>query len=151
MRYIKCPNMLFHGFNEFSLFMAGGITNCPDWQASLMALLSNEGPLVLVDPRRVNFDTNDPDMSNAQIEWEHIHLEGCHGVSFWFPEETLCPITLYELGKIAAGSKPMFVGTHPNYQRRFDVIKQLKLIRPEVHVTDSLYDLAKAISGYVNR
>ena len=78
-------------------------------------------------------------------------MEQCQGVSFWFPEETLCPITLYELGKIAMSNKVMFVGTHPNYKRRFDVIKQLQLVRPEIKVTDNLVDLAKTVSNYLRR
>ena len=151
MRYVKCPDILFHGFNEFTLFMAGGITGCPDWQESFKALLSDEGSLVLVNPRREMFDITDPTMSDQQIKWEHIHLEQCQGVSFWFPEETLCPITLYELGKIAMSNKVMFVGTHPNYKRRFDVIKQLQLVRPEIKVTDNLVDLAKTVSNYLRR
>lgn len=151
MRYIKCPDTLFHGFNELTVFMAGGITGCPDWQDTFKALLSNEGNLVLVNPRRDDFDVRDPNASDAQIEWEHLHLTSCQAVSFWFPEETLCPITLFELGKIATGNKPIFVGAHPNYKRRFDVVKQLKLIRPEVVVKDNLVDLAETVKSYLKR
>jgi hypothetical protein len=66
-------------------------------------------------------------------------------VSFWFPKETLCPITLYELGKQSASNKPIFVGVHPEYARRRDVEIQTQLIRPEVKIVYSLEDLAQEI------
>jgi len=150
MRYVKCPENFYPGFNEFSLFMAGGISNTSDWQAIFKSLLLSESNLVLINPRREKFDVNDPDASDLQIEWEHMHIERAQGISFWFSPETLCPITLFELGKVAAGvRKLLFVGTHPQYKRKYDVVKQLKLIRPEVQVVESLVDLAQQVSYYL--
>src|SRR5262245_39813726 len=78
-----------------SLFLAGGITGCPDWQAETISLFADL-PLVLLNPRRRDFPINDPSAGPSQIEWEHRHLRRADAVLFWFPRETLCPIALYE-------------------------------------------------------
>jgi hypothetical protein len=45
-------------------------------------------------------------------------------------------------------SKDIFVGCHPNYARRFDVIKQLDLERPNVKVMDSIPALVSEITTF---
>jgi hypothetical protein len=144
MRYIECPDT-YQG-NERSLFMAGGITGCGDWQAELVALLSDTA-WVLLNPRRKNFPTNDPAAAEWQIKWEHDHLHAASAILFWFPSETLCPITLYELGTWSMTDKPLFIGVHPDYQRRLDVEIQTRLARPEVKIVYSLPDLAELIKS----
>ena len=39
MKYIECPEV-YEG-NERSLFLAGGISNCPNWQPDLVKLLED--------------------------------------------------------------------------------------------------------------
>jgi len=80
--------------NEASLFLAGGISGCPDWQKEIIEKLKDL-PLVLFNPRRASFPIEDKDAARAQIEWEHIHLRKASAISFWFPCETLNPIVLY--------------------------------------------------------
>lgn len=128
------------------VFLAGGITNCPDWQSDLINHLRDsyflKDRLVLFNPRRASFDITNPLESSIQIEWEHNMLLAADAVLFWFPAETLCPITLYELGKLAATKKPLMVGCAEGYQRAYDVSKQLQLVRPEVHVRGDLKRVA---------
>jgi hypothetical protein len=131
-----------------SLFLAGGITGCPDWQRVAVSLLADE-PVTLLNPRRVNFPIDDPDAAPQQIEWEHRHLRKADDVLFWFPREALCPIALYELGAWSMTAKPLFVGTHPNYQRRQDVEIQTKLARPDAPVSSNLQDLATAVKRWL--
>ncbi len=126
---------------EPSLFLAGGISECADWQRDLAEALAAL-PWVLINPRHPAFDAANPEAAAQQIGWEFRHLQRARAVSFWFPPETLCPITLYELGKLSAGSKPLFIGVDPGYQRRQDVIIQTGLLRPEVEVVNSLEALA---------
>ena len=119
-----------------SLFLAGGISNCFDWQSEAITLLANiEG--TAFNPRRsTEFIA---EIASEQIEWEHNALRNSQVLLFWFPAETLCPITLFELGVFSQKlNVPLFVGTHPDYQRRFDVIKQLELERPEIQVHSNL-------------
>ncbi len=142
MRYIECPE-IYEG-NERSLFIAGGISNCPDWQSELIKLLKDTN-LTILNPRRKHFPTNNSGIEEEQIAWEYLYLAKATAVSFWFPRETLCPITLYELGKQSTGKNPMFIGVRPDYQRRKDVEIQTRLVRPEIKIVYSLEDLAKQI------
>lgn len=136
-----------------SLFLAGGISGCENWQAQLCALLQDTD-LTLLNPLRAHFPMDDPDSAREQIEWEHTHLAAASAISFWFPCETLCPITLFELGawsywrSNAGQPKPLFVGVHPDYKRRQDVEIQLSLARPEIIVVLSLEELADQIKKW---
>jgi hypothetical protein len=117
------------------LFLAGGISNCPDWQAAVELALA-ELPGYVHNPRRPGVLAADEAI--AQIEWEHEALALSEVILFWFPKETLCPITLFELGVWSSKGAPLIVGTHPEYARRLDVVTQLRLARPDVVVHDSL-------------
>ncbi len=146
MKYIQCPTEATPQPLEKSLFLAGGISNCPDWQSELTTILENTDWLI-INPRRADFDITNPNMTEEQILWEHRHLRLASAIAFWFPPETLCPITLYELGTWSASSKPLFIGVDPNYTRRLDVQIQTRLVRPEVPILESLEDLAQALQG----
>ncbi|VVB80059.1 Nucleoside 2-deoxyribosyltransferase like protein [uncultured archaeon] len=145
MRYIECPQE--YSGKEKSLFLAGGITGCVDWQLELLDLLKDTD-LVILNPRRKNFDLSISNIEEEQIAWEFNHLNKADAVSFWFPKETLCPITLYELGKISMGNKKLFIGLDPSYARKNDVLTQTKLIRPDVKIIYSLRDLAEQIISW---
>jgi hypothetical protein len=133
---------------ELSLFLAGGITGCPDWQREVIASLAGER-ITLLNPRRANFPIHDPSAATQQIEWEHRLLRKADAILFWFPCETLCPIVLYELGAWSMTDKVMFVGTHPDYQRKQDVVVQTALVRPDVSVTHDLRDLVASVKGWL--
>lgn len=122
---------------EPRIFLAGGITGCPDWQTQAAYLFSDLSCTVL-NPRRLEFDVNDPNAAPAQIEWEHHALRSADAIMFWFARETVQPITLYELGAWSMADTPLFVGVHPDYPRRLDVEIQTRLVRPEVTVWSTL-------------
>jgi len=143
MHYIEALQT-YHG-NETSLFLAGGITGCPDWQKDMIEKLKDT-PLVLFNPRRTSFPIEDKHAARAQIEWEHIHLRKATAISFWFPRETLNPIVLYELGAWSMTNKKLFVGVHPTYQRAQDVRIQTALVRPDVHIVTSIEELVQEIT-----
>ncbi len=146
MRYIECPERYKENLGK-SLFLAGGISGCSDWQSEFVKLLENL-EITLLNPRRKNFSQKDPGMEEEQISWEFDHLMKASAVSFWFTRETLCPITLYELGKQVVSVKPVFIGIHPEYARKKDVEIQTKLARPEVKIVYSLEDLSKQIKEW---
>ena len=142
MNYIEALDT--YDGQDKSVFLAGGITGCPNWQAEIVELL-NESALVLFNPRRANFPIHDPTASEKQIKWEHDYLRKASAILYWFPCETICPIVLYELGAWSMTDKPIFVGVHPEYQRRQDVEIQTKFVRPEVEVVYSIKDLANQV------
>lgn len=141
-RYIEALEE-FNGQGN-AIFLAGGISNCPDWQSQMVELLK-PSPWIILNPRRANFPIHDPDASRQQISWEHKHLRLASAILFWFPQETICPIVLYELGAWSMTQKPLFIGVHPNYPRRQDVEMQTSLVRPEIKIVYSLQDLSEQI------
>lgn len=149
MTYIEAPDE-YNGPGP-SVFLAGGISGTHDWQTELVSLLTDL-PLVLLNPRRRNFPMDDPSAAEGQIAWEFRHLRRATGVVFWFPPETLCPIALFELGgRIAEPKQALFVGTHPDYQRRLDVQIQLKLARSEVTLASDIPALAEQVRAWAAR
>lgn len=150
MYYLEAPEKLERSSGYKSVFLAGGITNCPNWQKMMASLLADtKMNLILLNPRRANFPIGDPGAAMEQITWEHDHLRAATAILFWFPCETLCPIVLYELGAWSMTDKPIFVGVHPRYKRRRDVEIQTGLVRPDVKVVYSLEDLASLVEGTI--
>lgn len=146
MRYIEAIEE-FRGYgSEKKVFLAGGITNCPDWQQEMKELLSGTD-LTLFNPRRADFPIGEPGVEYEQVTWEHEALRVADAILFWFPQETICPIVLYELGAWSMMEKPIFVGIHPEYQRRQNVEIQTGLVRPDVVVVSSLLELSSQVSS----
>jgi hypothetical protein len=147
MRYIEAPHDYTLTPTDCSLFLAGGISGCPDWQAEACQQLADTR-LAVFNPRRAAFSLDDPQAAAEQIGWEHRCLRAVDAILFWFPDATLCPITLYELGAWSMTDKPLFVGAAPAYQRRADVLIQTSLVRPEIAVVDSLDALLQQVRGF---
>ncbi len=165
----RCPQEM-HEVNAPrppSLFIAGGITGCAWWQKDFVQQLAHEDVL-LVDPRREGFDSLDPKIEREQITWEYRHLCRVNAVAFWFPPETVCPITLFEYGvqiskptgitgthdPLLAGHyvheyKPVFLGVHPDYTRINDLLIQTELARPTIPITHSLEDLVGCVKDWL--
>ena len=153
--------------NEKWLFLAGGITGTPDWQADMCDRLKDVPNLVVFNPRRANFPIHDPQAAEQQIAWEWGHLKAADAISFWFPANQIQPIALFELGRWSTPSKPVlkpfadnslklevvpkpiFVGVDADYPRRQDVEIQLGLERPGLKIVYSLADLAAKIKEWM--
>lgn len=141
MTYIEAPQE-WDGDGP-AIFLAGGITDCEDWQARARAILERGVRVVapaILNPRRANFPIHDPTAAQAQIEWEFRHLHRASVVLFWFPASPTSPqpIALYELGRHAALDRPIAVGADPAYLRLADVQHQMRLARPELVVRSTL-------------
>lgn len=126
------------------LFLAGTITGAPNWQGDILRLLSDE-TITVFNPRRDNFPVNDPNAAEEQIRWEYKYLRRADAISFWFAQESLNPIVLYELGAWSMTEKTIFVGVHPKYKRKLDIEIQTKLVRPDIQIVYSLDSLADQI------
>ena len=147
MKYIEAPQEYDIRLLSDSLFLAGGITNCPEWQSEMVMLLSDTD-ITILNPRRKNFPIDDPEAARQQITWEFHALRDVDTISFWFCKETICPIVLYELGTWNVSDKHIFIGMDPEYQRRQDVEIQTKLVRPDLEIVYSLLDLSKQIIAF---
>jgi hypothetical protein len=128
-----------------TIFLAGGITGCRNWQQDVENKLSDNLDAVIFNPRQADFDVRDPKGSEKQIEWEHYHLEIAEYVLFWFPAEGQCMITLFELGKCLAGGKKVILGCHPDYVRYIDVVVQSRLMQPDIMIAEDLDELVAFI------
>ena len=147
MQYIEAPQ-IYNG-DEASLFLAGGITDCPDWQKEMIAMLEDL-TLIIFNPRRSYFPQNE-NATREQIEWEYTYLRKATAISFWFPKETLCPITLYELGAWSMTNKQIFLGVHPHYQRIQDIKIHTLLARPDITIVYTLEELSQNIRSWNNK
>lgn len=141
LNYIEAP--VEYLTDSPSVFLAGGISNAENWQPEMARRLAPAG-LTVLNPRRATY-CDRPGAAEEQIAWEFRHIQKATAMLFWFPPQTLCPIALYELGRATIASVPLFVGVHPDYQRKQDVIIQLGLARPEVNVVQSQVDLAQQV------
>lgn len=148
MKYIECPEEYNHPFDSNKLFLAGGISNCADWQSEMVSLLANTH-YTIYNPRRKNFGLTD---SRPQIEWEFKYLARANHILFWFPKETVCPITLFEYGKALGSYRDMdgmyhrlYVGCHPDYSRKIDLEIQTELVDESIKIASSLEELAEQL------
>ncbi len=119
MEYIEAPEYKFSK-DKKSLFLAGSITDCPDWQKDVIEKLKDLD-IIIFNPRRKNFPIKDKSASFQQIKWEHDMLRNADVISFWFSKESLGPIVLYELGAHTMTKKPITIGMDSEYQRKNDV------------------------------
>lgn len=140
MLYVEAPNEL-NKDNHLSplVFLAGGISQCKNWQSDLTKELVDCN-CVIINPRRENYIIGDEKMNLEQIEWEYKYLRLSHIFVFYFCEETLCPITLFEYGGVLERLSVwrscldnVIVYAEPNYPRKNDLIIQSRLARKHVH------------------
>lgn len=153
MQYIEAPNewdITTTPADYTSLFLAGGITGCADWQKTILYGHFNANmPVVFLNPRRAEWPMGDPDAAYDQIAWEHRHLRKAENILFWFAAETMQPIVLFEFGRWTASNKTIFVGVDPKYPRKQDVEIQLKLERPALKIASCLEELALDFKQYL--
>jgi hypothetical protein len=152
MIVIEAPTKYVAQRGDILIFLGGGISNCPDWQKDILEILESRvtnDQVVILNPRRSDFDVSNIEDSALQIQWEYDQLDKADLVLFWFPCETVCPITLFELGKMVGRGQQIVVGCHPFYSRMFDVKYQLAIELPDLKVVDNIQDLASHALEYL--
>jgi nucleoside 2-deoxyribosyltransferase len=141
---VIAPNTDFPA-HKIGVFLAGTITGAKkDWQKQVTESLKDLD-IIVFNPRR-DKKPEDKEGIRKQIEWEQENLRRADLISFWFSEETVAPITLYECGFWSASKKPLVIGMHPKYPRKFDVEVQTQRARPDIKIVYSLEDLSAGIS-----
>lgn len=140
MRIITAPNYYEPLPRDISVFLAGGITNCPDWQQKILKQLEDNyayDSLVVFNPRRENFPIGDKTAAYTQIAWEFEMLEKCDIFSMYFSSgDSDQPICMYELGRNILRIQTRFptdwqdrivISTEDGYRRKQDVLIQTGL------------------------
>lgn len=152
IKYVEALDVYTPSDGDVVLFLGGGISNCPDWQKFVFNYLNSYSgfeKFVILNPRRKNFPINNPLASISQIKWEFEHLKLSTMVMFWFPCETLCPITLFEYGKHLIGNKKLFVGCHEKYGRKIDLEVQTYLEQPHLLIRNYLEEMCDDVLNYL--
>lgn len=107
-----------------SIFLAGSIENgkAEDWQDRLTTTLDRFQNLVILNPRRKNWD---PDLDGKkladQIRWEQDAIKQADIVAFYFDPNTKSPISLLELGQCLGYRKTVVVFCPPMFYRYTNV------------------------------
>lgn len=107
MRSFKAPDRYEKQPNEVTLFLAGAIDNgkAVDWQDYTTEQLSDLDDLIILNPRRADWDStwecsiNNPQFVE-QVNWELDGLNSCDLTLMYFPANSIAPISLLELGII---------------------------------------------------
>ena len=138
---IQAPNQSTT-FEGLKLFLAGGISNCENWQNILCERIVNEPRLKKFTQRILVFNPRCKQIpeENPQIKWEYEKLQQCDIISFWFSVGSLNPITLFEYGSHFKSRKKIIVGCHPDYERRNNVIVQTQLAKPSIKINQNFED-----------
>ncbi len=152
MIYIEAPEYnLEAGLNgNKSIFLAGGIMQCPHWQDEIVELLKDTS-LNVFNPRRKEFPMGDPNEETRQIAWEKNHLDAADLILYWFSPPTNNPIVFYELGRYIISSKDIFIGVDPAFERKNDVHIQVGLVRPHFKIVSTIQELAQQVVDYDNK
>ena len=163
MRVITAPEPLDIRDDEVAVFLAGGITDCPNWQAEIIRELkatASDTKIVLLNPRRDSFPIGDPDAAEEQITWEFKALEHMDIFSMYFCSGTSDqPICMYELGRNICRMQMRFpfdwidhivISTESEYKRFRDVVIQTELATgeaytPNILITGNVYRHAREI------
>lgn len=127
--------------NDIKVFLAGGITNCIDWQMDVLNNLdylnARSYNISIYNPRRKDFDVHNPNAAEEQIAWEFENLNNMDIFSMYFANsESVQPICFYELGRHLEKMKNRFpddyldrivITVNDSFSRKNDVITQCKL------------------------
>jgi len=169
MRLITAVEPVKFKEGDISVFLAGGITDCPEWQCQVIEGLQDAGEdVVVLNPRRRDFPIH---AASEQITWEYHALNCADIFSIWFSSgPSVQPICMYELGRHLAkrsrnsirealntdgllAIEKIAIGIEPGYLREQDVRVQTSLVSPILsrRITDSLTAHIAEILSIVDR
>ena len=137
-----------------TVFLAGGITNCLDWQSEVIQKLYvydkkySLGNLFVFNPRRKNFPINKKE-ARKQIEWEFNAIKNSDIFSMWFCNAfSDQPICMYELGRNLCLNNFVVLGVEPGYKREQDVHIQTRLVSD---IEDREIDISKTLNEHIKK
>jgi nucleoside 2-deoxyribosyltransferase len=147
---LKAPeNTSFETYRK--IFLAGSIEmgKADLWQNKVAEALSDIPKLMLLDPRRDDWDSTwiqDPTPGtqfHEQVTWELDNIQKSDIVIFYFDPDTQSPITLLELGYCLGSSKNIVVCCPDGYFRKGNVV--IICNRKGVPVLNSLDELINEV------
>jgi hypothetical protein len=150
--YIQSPNVDVMELRKYCsrIFLAGGIIENDNWQEKVAGFLTQELPRVMIfNPRRESFDMKNDEMLAEQTQWEKYCLKNSTHIAFWFPSSSLCPLSLFELGKYGygGGGQHIEIGMDINYPRRQSIIEQLSGDIDPHRIHETLEELCNSLKN----
>lgn len=158
---VVAPEHKVAKFGALKIFLAGGITNCIDWQKIIIDNFekTNNYNICLFNPRRKNFDIK-KDSAEEQIVWEFNAIEKCDLFTMYFDGGVSDqPICLYELGRNIERMKQRFpddwtdrivITCDAKYKRVEDVIIQTRLATDDMVKVNVVDDVDKSVHIHYN-
>lgn len=134
MIVVTAPHLYIPKYDDITVFLAGGISGCRDWQQEVINNLfqmigKDDSQVVVYNPRQKDFNINDLDATEDQITWEFQYLNKVDIFSMYFVGgDQIQPICLYELGRYTA--RPIceqVISVEKDYIRERDVAVQVSL------------------------
>lgn len=134
MKVITAPEYYVPTREEITVFLAGGITNCEDWQKEVIDYLKSlpeekTDKLVIFNPRRDKWPKNsDTEEIRRQINWEADYIRSADIFTMYFTntEKSDQPICFYELGKYANRNNDI-ISYQEGFKRALDVEFQMSI------------------------
>ena len=156
MKIFTAPEPVITDPKDIKIFLAGGITNCWEWQKELIEVMQDKfttselDRMVLINPRRENFPIDDPTAATKQIYWEYYNLERCDIFSMFFAKgDSDQPICMYELGRNIVKMQMRFPNTwkerivvtaEEGYKRIKDVRTQMEYAASDIRIRSDLFE-----------
>lgn len=147
---IKALENIKNRGNAITVFLAGGCSTA-DWRRKVTddiirdlsftnTLKKVKKPIYIINPVNDNYE----ETFEEQTKWEYENLDKCDILAFWFTPDTLCPTSLYELGRYGTSDpdKLLTIGIAPGYEKKDMIIKQVELSREDVTITEDLNELS---------
>ena len=142
MRVITAPEEYKYNGLDTTIFLAGGICNCDNWQDIVIDELEKEfkddDHIIVFNPRRKTFDMSNPKETEIQITWEFKYLQLMKIFTMFFannPSDQ--PICMYELGRNLVRMEFFYdknykdrvvISACDGYSRKNDVVIQSGLV-----------------------
>jgi len=130
MFILKPPNELTQDqidSGNLTIFLAGSIEmgKAEDWQSEVQNILKNSS-VTIFSPRRDDWDSSWPQDASfgpfkQQVTWELDHIDKADMILMYFDPDTKSPITLLELGILAATPEKVLVCCPEGYWRKGNV------------------------------
>jgi hypothetical protein len=143
MIVITAPHLYIPKYDDVTVFLAGGITGCRDWQKETIEHLRkfvgrDDTQVVVYNPRQEDFDINNPAATIDQITWEYQYLNQVDIFSMYFVGgDQVQPICMYELGRyIKPYEEDQVISVEMDYIRKIDVINQVALTTKGITTVD---------------
>lgn len=146
---VKAPNPVPAGV---TLFLGGSIDMgaAENWQERLASDLDGIENLVLINPRRDDWDSSwvqDPTPGtqfHEQVSWELYHQENATGIVYYFAADSKSPITLLELGLFGNLEPETVLVCCPKEFYRYGNVKMV-CDRYSIDMVESYDDMLKSI------